>query len=223
MPAADLPATQTSLSSLRAWTHIARMTRVSDERALWLVRHALPHEAALRGWLERRRLVGLEVDDVVQETYARLIALESVEHVRNSRNYMFQTAHSVLMTHLRRSKVVSFVTVADVEQLGLAASGASPETQVADRDELQRLAEAIASLPAKARDVFVLRRVHGVAQREVARRLGVSESTVEKHMGRSLHMIMEVFGRSGKPTAGASMAAEKEERANHGPRGGTRD
>jgi RNA polymerase sigma-70 factor (ECF subfamily) len=199
------------------------MTRVSDERALWLARHALPHEPALRGWLQHRRLAGLEVDDVVQETYARLIALESVEHIRNSRNYMFQAAHSVLMTHLRRSKVVSFVTVADVEQLGLATSEASPENQAADRDELQRLAEAIADLPPRVRDVFVLRRVHGLAQRDVARRLGVSESTVEKHMSRGLHMLMGMFGRCGKPTAGASKAAEKEVRASHGPRGGKRD
>jgi RNA polymerase sigma-70 factor (ECF subfamily) len=199
------------------------MTRVSDERALWLARHALPHEPALRRWLEHRRLVGLEIDDVVQETYARLIALESVDHVRNSRTYMFQTAHSVLMTHLRRSKVVSFVTVADVEQLGLAASEASPERQTADRDELQRLAEAIAGLPVKIRDVFILRRVYGLAQRDVARRLGVSESTVEKHMSRGFGLLMERFGRSGNPGADASRAVDKEVQASHGPRGGTRD
>jgi RNA polymerase sigma factor (sigma-70 family) len=199
------------------------MTRVSDERAMWLARHALPHEAALRGWLEHRRLAGLEVDDVVQETYARLIALDSVEHIRNSRNYMFQAAHSVLMTHLRRSKVVSFVTVADVEELGVAASEASPEHQAADRDELQRLAEAIAGLPPKVRDVFVLRRIHGLAQRDVARRLGVSESTVEKHMSRGFHVLMEMFGRCGKRSDRASKSVEKEVRADHGPRGGTRD
>jgi len=199
------------------------MARVSDERALWLARHALPHEPALRAWLQHRRLAGLEVDDVVQETYARLISLDSVEHVRNSRNYMFQTAHSVLMTHLRRSKVVSFVTVADVEQLGLAAAEASPERQAADRDELQRLAEAIAGLPARMRDVFVLRRVHGLAQRDVALRLGVSESTVEKHMSRSFHLLMEMFGRCGKPEVDASRSAVAEVKANHGPRGGARD
>jgi RNA polymerase sigma-70 factor (ECF subfamily) len=199
------------------------MTRVSDDRAMWLARHALPHEPALRGWLQHRRLPGLEVDDVVQETYARLVALESVDHIRSSRNYMFQTAHSVLLSHLRRSKVVSFVTVGDVEQLGVAASEASPEHQAADRDELQHLAEAISDLPPRVRDVFVLRRVHGLAQRDVARRLGVSESTVEKYMSRGLHMLMDMFGRCGKPAGHASRAVKKDMRANHGPRAGKRD
>ena len=38
------------------------MTGVSDERAIWLGRNVLPHESALRAWLRRRRLEGLEID-----------------------------------------------------------------------------------------------------------------------------------------------------------------
>jgi len=51
------------------------MTLAAHERAIWLARNALPHEPALRAWLARRPLAGLEVDDIVQETYAILAAL----------------------------------------------------------------------------------------------------------------------------------------------------
>jgi RNA polymerase sigma-70 factor (ECF subfamily) len=44
------------------------MPSVSDERALWLGRHVLPHEPQLRAWLRRRSLGGLEVEDVTQKT-----------------------------------------------------------------------------------------------------------------------------------------------------------
>lgn len=185
------------------------MARISDERAIWLGRHVLPHEPALRAWLGKRRLAGLEVDDVIQETYARLIALETVEGVRNPKTYAFQAAYSVLMTHVRRSKVVAFQTVADLDVLGAAAEDPSPEHQVADRDELQHLAEAIAALPGKVRDVFTLRKVEGLSQREVARRLGLSESTVEKHMSKSFHLLSTLFSRSGNPAADASKAEEE--------------
>lgn len=67
-----------------------RMSRVSDERARWLARHVLPHEPALRAWLSTRRVADLEVDDIVQETYARLASAESVATVRNARTYAFQ-------------------------------------------------------------------------------------------------------------------------------------
>lgn len=182
------------------------MARVSDERALWLSRYVLQHEPALRNWLGRRRIAGLEIDDIVQETYARLIMLEQVSGISNVRNYLFQTAYSVLMTHVRRSKIVSFQTVSDLDQLGARAQDCSPEEQVIDRDELQKLAEAIAGLPGKIREVFILRRVNGLSQKDVAQKLRLSESTVEKHMSRSIYLLMNLISHGGNEESRASRA-----------------
>jgi len=180
------------------------MTRVSDERARWLARHVLPHEPALRAWLKGRRVADLEVDDIVQETYARLASTESVAGVRNPRTYAFQTAYSVIMTHLRRSRVVSIRAVADIDQLAAADDVPSPEAETVDRDELHHLAAAIAAMPDKLRVVFRLRRIEGLSQRQVAERLGLPESTIEKRMARSFRLLMDRFGRGGKAEAGAS-------------------
>ncbi|HZW14920.1 MAG TPA: sigma-70 family RNA polymerase sigma factor [Brevundimonas sp.] len=169
----------------------------------------MPHEPALRSWLLNRRLAGLEIDDIIQETYARLIAVESVAGVRNPKTYAFQAAYSVMVTHVRRSRVIAFQTVSDIDQLGALADEPSPEHSVADRDELQHLGEAIASLPARIRDVFILRRVEGFSQREVAQRLGISESTVEKHMSRGFYLLTALFTRGGNHSAGASKAGEE--------------
>lgn len=174
----------------------------------------MPHEPALRAWLQRRRLAGLEVDDIVQETYARLIAMESIKGVRNPKTYAFQAAYSVLMTHVRRSKVIAFQTVADIDQLGSQSEDPSPENAVADRDELQHLGEAIAALPGRVRDVFTLRKIDGLSQREVAQRLGLAESTVEKHMSRGFYLLAKLFSRSGNPEAGASKG-DDEKRGAH--------
>lgn len=167
----------------------------SDERAVWLGRHILPHEAALRAWLRRRNLGGLDVDDIVQETYARLITAASVAHVYDTRSYAFQVAGSVVIDHLRRMKVVSIA--AAPEYLEVASDDPSPERQAMDRDELQKLAQMIARLPGKIRDVFTLRRIHGLSQREVAARLGLAESTVEKHMSRGFLLISDWMGHGG--------------------------
>jgi RNA polymerase sigma-70 factor (ECF subfamily) len=177
------------------------MGSVSDERALWLGRHVLPHEPALRAWLSRRRLGGLDIDDVIQETYTRLVAAESVSHVHDAKSYTFQIAGSVVIDHLRRMKVVSIASVPDFDYLGVVSDDPSPERQVIDRDELHRLAQMIAGLPGKVRDVFTLRRVHGLSQREVADRLGIAESTVEKHMSRGFLIMLELFQHGGNDTA----------------------
>lgn len=185
------------------------MARISDERALWLARHVLPHEPALRAWLTHKRVTGLDIDDIVQETYARLAAAETVANVRNAKTYAFQTAHSIILTHLRRSRVVSIRTVEDVELLSGPSEEPSPERQVSDREELHRLARAIEALPDKVRAVFALRRIEGLSQREVAARLNLAESTVEKHMGKALRLMMDWFGRGGSEEGGASRGHEK--------------
>lgn len=196
--------------------------RASDERALWLSRHVLKHEPALRAWLGRRRIAGLEIDDIVQETYARLIAVKQVEGIGNVKNYMFQTAYSVVVSHVRRAKIVPFETVTDLEQLG-STRDFSPEDQVIDRDELNRLARAIATLPGKVRDVFVLRRVNGLSQRDVARELGLSESTVEKHMSRSIYLLMNLISNSGNEPSRASRAWGAKLRRDHAGKAAKRD
>jgi RNA polymerase sigma-70 factor (ECF subfamily) len=180
--------------------------RVSDDRAIWLSRQVLPHEGALRAWLARRPVAGLDIDDIVQETYARLIAVEEVSSIDNVKGYMFQAAWSIMVSHVRRAKIVSFQAYGDLDALGAETTEASPEAHVAGRDELRRLAEAIAGLPGKIQDVFVLRRVRGLSQREVAEKLGLSQSTVEKHMSRGIYLLMKLISHSGNDMARASRA-----------------
>ena len=136
------------------------MTLATQERAIWLARNALPHEPALRAWLSRRPLAGLEVDDIVQETYAILAALEAVDHIQTPRTYMFEVAKSVILRSLRRSRIVAFEALAEAEALVPPSAEPSPETVAADRQELSRIAALIAGLPTKCREAFSLRKVH---------------------------------------------------------------
>jgi RNA polymerase sigma-70 factor (ECF subfamily) len=185
------------------------MSSVYDERSEWLRRQVLPHEQALRAWLRGRSLGGLEVDDVVQETYTRLMTAESVRHIRNARTYAFQTAASVVVDHVRKMKVISIVSVANLDLLEVISDDYSPERVAIDRDELNRLGAAIAAMPDKVRQVFTLRRVQGLSQREVAQKMGISENTVEKHMSRGFLLMLRLFPYGGKapPTTSPSISA----------------
>ena len=187
------------------------MTLATQERAIWLARNALPHEPALRAWLSRRPLAGLEVDDIVQETYAILAALEAVDHIQTPRTYMFEVAKSVILRSLRRSRIVAFEALAEAEALVPPSAEPSPETVAADRQELSRIAALIAGLPTKCREAFTLRKVHGLSQREVAQRMGVSENTVEKHVGKGIGVLMKAMGRGGNGRFQASKDRSSED------------
>jgi RNA polymerase sigma-70 factor (ECF subfamily) len=187
------------------------VTVIDNARALWLARFVLPHEPALRAWLKRKGTMTFDADDLVQETYAVLASLEDVDHISNPRAYFFRTAYSLALQHYRRARVVSIRSVEDVDALGAAVDGPSPERQTADREELHNVAMAIAALPAKCGEAFRLRKIDGLSQREVAQKMGLTESTVEKHVGKAVHLLMDTFGRGGKSHRRASDASVRDQ------------
>ena len=165
-------------------------------RIAWLAKEIIPHEPDLRRWL-RGRISASTIDDVVQESYAILAALHTVEHILTPRTYLFSVAKSVMLKAVRNAPVVEMDRFAEAESLQVPCDLPDPETIVADRQELGRLASLIEELPPKCRRVFVLRKVQGQPQREVANVMGISENTVEKHMAKAMHLLGSAIGRGG--------------------------
>jgi len=188
-----------------------------EEKTRWFLTSILPHEPTLRAWLGRKRRAGIDVDDVIQETYTVLAARETIGDIRHPRAYLFQIAHSIVVRHVRRARVVSIQAAEDIEGFDPPDDAASPEQATIDRDELRRLAEAIAAMPGQTRQAFILRRVQGLSQREIATRMRLAESTVEKHIARGVRFLIDWFGHGGKAPPQTSRVVETERSALHGP------
>jgi RNA polymerase sigma factor (sigma-70 family) len=165
----------------------------------WVGSHVLPHEAAVRVWLRRWTGRSQDIDDVIQEAYSRLASLESIEHIGSGRAYLFQTTRNIVLEQVRRSKIVRIDNVTDFGDLGLVDETPPLDRVVGGARELQRVQRLIEQLPFKCRRIFVLRRIHGVSQRDIARDLGISESAVEKQASRGLKLILRAMEGDGKP------------------------
>jgi len=164
----------------------------------WLARNILPHEPSIRARLGRFQLYGLEIDDVIQETYARIVSLPALDSIRYPKQYAIQIATGIIIDHIRHSRVISISAGGSLEQLDVSAPEAGPEKQLEFREEIAQVAQFLAALPPTTRETLILRRVEGLSQQETALRLGISVKTVEKHMARGVLMLMELFGRGGK-------------------------
>lgn len=160
----------------------------------WVSRRILPLEARLRSWL-RVAFPGIDIDEVVQETYCRISALDSVAHIADPRSYFFQTARNVVLQQIRRTRVVSIEAASGLVEFdhALADDDVSPERIVAGRRALARVEALIAALPDRCRQIFQLRKIEGVSQREIATQLGVTETIVENEVARGLRRILDAM------------------------------
>jgi RNA polymerase sigma-70 factor (ECF subfamily) len=181
------------------------------ERNAWLAKDILVHERALRGYLGRYFKSIADIEDVVQETYARLLGVNGSAWaaVRNWHAFLFATARNAALDRLRRARVVSLDALAEMGNVDILDQTPPADEALNARQELALVSEAIASLPDRCREVFTLRKLYGLPQRDIARRLGITESTVEKHVAYGVRLCAErmfaMRGETGKP--GASMNA----------------
>jgi RNA polymerase sigma-70 factor (ECF subfamily) len=187
------------------------MKLLSNARAKWLAVNIIPHERAIRSWLARRTH-DLDIDDIVQEMYARLAALDDAEKISNPRQYASQTAISIALNLVRHARVVPMIAIGEFEGLELASLEPSAEEIVSSQEELRQLENTLAELPDTCRTAFLLRRVEGLSQKEVAEKLGVSIKAVEKYMARSIRLLIEVYGGRGAGSARVSKDNRKKVR-----------
>lgn len=178
------------------------------ERGRWLARNLLPHEALIRAKLRNMCLYDLDVEDVIQEMYAKFLTLQSLESIRYPKQYALLTARAIIIDHYRHSQVVSITSSGNLELLEIPEPGANGEESIEFKQEILAVTAALDQLPKMCRKTLVLRRIEGLSQKDVARRLKISEKTVEKHMANGVRLLIKLFGRGGKPRANTSTINE---------------
>src|SRR5688500_2105318 len=158
----------------------------------WFVREILVHERALAQYLQRCWPQREEQHDLRQEVYARVYEAASRSRPAAPKAFLFTTARHLMTDRARRGRVVSIEPVGDFEPSNVyLIDEVSPERWMGARQALKRLAEALDRLPDRCREVVWLPRVEELPQKDVARRLGISGKTVEKHLAKGMRLIAD--------------------------------
>jgi len=161
------------------------------ERLAWFKSVILPHEAGLRSRLRRLCPPGFDVDNLVAESLARAYAAKDIDRIGTAgRGYLHTIARNLLIDAIRRDTVVSLDFMADLDTLRVDDT---LEASLTARDELRKLQAIIETLPPQCRQVFILRRVHEVSFQEIADRMSLSVSTVEKHLARAVMLVAKAM------------------------------
>lgn len=167
-------------------------------------------KTALRRYLGRFFRRPQDVEDLLQETFVRAYAAEARGPILMPRAYLFRVAKHVSLNEIARRKNSDTHSVEDFDDPDVVGSGNQPgvEQEVDGRRQLALFANAVAALPSQCRKVLVLKKIEGLSQREIATRLGIAESTVEKHLAKALLLTRDYMARRDPSSAQDTSAAE---------------
>lgn len=149
----------------------------------------LLYERAIKRVIARITGSRTDVDDLAQELFLRTVAAEAQRTIENPKAYLFEAARNIARTErATRTRRVLDVIEDSVEavEADLAARDLSAEAVTIGRERFAMFCEGIALLPPQCRRVFLMCKVYGKSHKEIASSLGISESTVEKHIGTAL-------------------------------------
>ncbi len=180
------------------------------EQTRWFSEHVLPYEPALRAYLHRRFPTLPDHDDLVQETYARMLRAKEAGRLTYERAFLFTAARNAAIDLFRRRRTAPHESL-DETDVPLAILEETPGiVESLDREQrLEALLEAIVALPERCRQVMMLRHLDGVSYKEIAARLGISPETVKVHMIKGVKDCTRFFQQRGLLAATAPAREER--------------
>lgn len=158
-----------------------------------LVQEAAPVRRWLTGYFQRRVRNPHDVDDLVQEVFARIAARDSTDPIDHLGGYVMKTAGSILADRARRraSRHADAHVSFDPDQHG--GEDLDPERVLSGKEDLNIATAALLCLPERTRTIFLLRRLEGYRISEIAAHVGISASAVEKHLLKAIrHLSAEM-------------------------------
>ena len=143
-----------------------------------------------------QRILGSDsgAEDVIQSIWCKARGVDSGQPISNPRAYLYRLAANLATDHgrerTRRTRLLAEHYLWGPEE------ALSTEEQAMAQDELQRVLDAAEHLPEPTRTIFRLNRLQGMTQVDVAKRQGVSVTTVENHVRTALQRL--AWARTGR-------------------------
>lgn len=143
-----------------------------------------------------RHMVGCRetASELAQEAYTRLAQLPTSQVIVSPKAFLFRTATNLALDHFRKESYRGRRQATLDEAEDIPSSAPSAEVDCYDKELTLLLEQALRTLSAKSRDVFVLRRIYGYSYEEIAAQLGISERAVEKYLLKAMIRCQEAMG-----------------------------
>ena len=150
-----------------------------SDQSRWFAEEVLPHEQPLRSYLRQSLPSLADVDDLVQDCFARIMRARNTGTVRSPKPLLFAIARNAVRDFITRKTRAELIPITETDEFAVLEEGSDVVELVCRKQEIALLTEAIHSLPERCREVLLLRKIKGLSQKEIAELLGIAEHTVE--------------------------------------------
>lgn len=140
------------------------------------------NERALKRFLGRFFYSTHDIEDILQEVFLQTWSIEKKQEIQLPKSYLFRVARNIALKELRKKSEQITGYIEEVNHDELIRNETSTEKAADFNERLTLLGQALGTLPPRCRSVFILRKIFGFSQKEIARRMNISVSTVEKHI-----------------------------------------
>jgi RNA polymerase sigma-70 factor (ECF subfamily) len=178
----------------------SRPNQPGEARLNPLVATYLEKREALLRFFTARLGSAAAAEDLVQDIYLKLCALDPGAAVANEAAFLYRLGSNLMLDRLRQQRRAA-ARDADWRDAGVTVAGGfevsddlPADEQVAGRQRLAALLRAIEALPPTHRRAFRLHKLEGMSQVDTAAAMGVSLSSVEKYLRAALKQLAERLG-----------------------------
>jgi RNA polymerase sigma-70 factor (ECF subfamily) len=151
-----------------------------------------------------------DIDDIVQETFVRSYEASLKQEIKYARSYMLKTAKNIAFNHNARwdnkfnTSIDSFIEPPD------ELKSINVEDDYESKERFLSFCRATDQLSGSVRKCFILKKVYGLSQKEIADYLHISESTVEKHVAKGLLKSVQYMNKVNYSVEKSSKIKQKE-------------
>lgn len=151
----------------------------------WLTENFLKHRKALLGYITGLVYCPSEAEDVVQDTWLRMVQGEAYPPISFPKAYIFRIGRNIALDRLRKRKRAQNATTKMSAEPDVLLFDLGPESVLIEDEERQLLSEAVSLLPLRCQQVYTLRTRQGLSHHAIADQLDISVRTVENHIARA--------------------------------------
>jgi RNA polymerase sigma factor (sigma-70 family) len=151
----------------------------SLDRSRWFADEVHLHDARLKAYLRGAFPAVRDVDDVVQESYLRIWKACAARPIQSARAFLFRVARNVCLDLLKKTGRTPTEPLDDLSGVALLEETPSAADELGTEEKLQILTDALAALPPRCREIFMLCKFQGYTHGQAADHLGISRRTVD--------------------------------------------